>query len=153
MMALPVVFLSFARSDGVLDDWSIGKHLTGHSPRKVQGRQCLCGLLDFQNPSLNSRPLLQYSITPTTPGSEGTLLAPFQGAPNKATSSGRGFFTKMMLSVYICENLRSNSLPFNFSEFVCYCLQYVNMLFSYLSIFFLPELGPFSTMPQNNTSG
>jgi hypothetical protein len=46
----------------------------------------------FQNPSLNSRPLLQDSITPTTPGSEGTLLASFQGAPNKATSSGRGFF-------------------------------------------------------------
>jgi len=23
-----------------------------------------------------------YSITPTTPGSEGTLLAPFHGAPN-----------------------------------------------------------------------
>ena len=98
MMALPVIFLSFARSDGVLDDWSIGKHLTGYSPRKVQGRQCLCGLPDFQNPSLNSRPLLQYSITPTTPGSEGRLLAPFQGAPNKATSSGRGFFIFFLTS-------------------------------------------------------
>jgi hypothetical protein len=59
MIPLPVVFLSFARSDGALDDWSIGKHLTGYSPRKVQGRHCLCGLPDFQNPSLDSRPLLQ----------------------------------------------------------------------------------------------
>ena len=83
-MALPVVFLSFARSDGVLDDWSIGKHLTAYSPRKVQGRQCLCGLSDFKNPSLNSRPLLQYSITPTTLGSEGTLLAPLPGGSKQS---------------------------------------------------------------------
>jgi len=38
-------------------------------------------------------PLLQHSITPTTPGSEGTHSAPFQGTQDKATSSGRGFFT------------------------------------------------------------
>jgi len=83
---------SLPRSDGVLDDWSIGKTLTGYSARKAQDRQVLCNVLDFQNPSLNSRPLLQHSIAPTTPGPEGWLLAPFQGAPNKATSSGRGFF-------------------------------------------------------------
>jgi len=78
---------SLARSDGVLDDWSIGKTLTGYSVRKAQDRQALCNVPDFQNPSLNSRPLLQYSIAPTTPGPEGWLLAPFQGAPNKAMSS------------------------------------------------------------------
>jgi len=41
----------------------------------------------------SNTPLLQHSITTTTPGSEGTRLVPFQGAPNKAASSGRGFFT------------------------------------------------------------
>ena len=90
---------SLARSDGVLDDWSIGKTLTGYSARKAQDRHVLCNVLDFQNPSLNSRQLLQYSIAPTTPGPEGWLLAPFQGAPNKAMSSGRGFFTT---DCYLC---------------------------------------------------
>jgi hypothetical protein len=66
--------LSLARSGGVLDDWGIGKNLTGYSARKAQERQVLCSHLDFQNPSLNSRPLLQYSITPTTPGPEDWLI-------------------------------------------------------------------------------
>jgi len=56
---------SLARSDGVLDDWSIGKTLTGYSVRKAQDRQVLCNVPDFQNPSLNSRPLLQYSLAQT----------------------------------------------------------------------------------------
>jgi len=82
-MALP---WSFAfRSIGVMENWSIGKRKSG-----CEG---------FQEPSLNNNaltierallPSLQYS---NNPGSEGTLLAPFQGAPNKATSSGPGFFT------------------------------------------------------------
>jgi len=32
---------------------------------ETQGRQCLCDLPDFQNPSLNSTPLLQYSLAQT----------------------------------------------------------------------------------------
>jgi len=56
---------SLARSDGVLDDWSIGKTLRGYSARKAQDRQVLCNVLDFQNPSLNSTPLLQHSLAQT----------------------------------------------------------------------------------------
>ena len=41
-------------------------------------------------------PVLQHSTTPSTPGSEGTRSAPLQGAPDKATSSGRGFFTNCL---------------------------------------------------------
>ena len=42
-------------------------------------------------------PVLQHSTTPSTPGSEGTRSAPLPGAPDKATSSGRGFFTAVKL--------------------------------------------------------
>jgi len=42
-------------------------------------------------------PLLQHSTTPTTPGFEGTHSAPLPGAPDKAASSGRGFFTAVKL--------------------------------------------------------
>jgi len=56
---------SLARSDGVLDDWSIGKTLRGYSARKAQDRQVLCNVLDFQNPSPNSTPLLQHSLAQT----------------------------------------------------------------------------------------
>jgi len=65
-MALPVILLSFTWSDGVLDDWSIVKNLTEYSAHKAYKRQVFCSLPDFQNLSLNSIPLLQYSITPTT---------------------------------------------------------------------------------------
>ena len=58
----------------------------------------LWSLPALQNPSLNSRPSFQYSIAPTTPGSENWHLAPFQGL-FKATSSEAVFFTSFLWEI------------------------------------------------------
>jgi len=79
---------SLAWSDGVLDDWGIGKNLTGYPVRKAKQGQVSCSLLAFQNSSLNSRLLPQHSITPTTQGPDNWLLAPFQGLQTKPCPLG-----------------------------------------------------------------
>jgi hypothetical protein len=101
MMALPVMVISLTWSNGVVDDWSNGRNRTGYPARRAKHSQVLCRVLDLQSPSLDSRPLLHYSITPTTIGSECTLLAPFQGGPDKATASGRGFFTMFSMIFFL----------------------------------------------------
>jgi hypothetical protein len=63
-VALPVMVLSFARSNGVLDDWSIENYRSGYPPRTVHGKPCWYELPCFQNPSFNSSPLLHHSNTP-----------------------------------------------------------------------------------------
>jgi hypothetical protein len=63
-----------------VDDWNSGKKLTGYSVRKAHESTLLWSLPALQNPSLNSGPSFQYSIAPTTPGSEDRHVAPIQGA-------------------------------------------------------------------------
>jgi len=85
-MALPVMALSLARSDGGLEDWRIGNHRSGYSSQKGPRETVLVRLFpDFQNPSFNLRPLLQYSSTPTTPSFEGTRLGLFPFLPFPAS--------------------------------------------------------------------
>jgi len=87
-MALPVVFLSFARSDGVLENI-----LPDTLHARFRG-DSVCGafrtfktLLSIPD-HYSSTPLLQQPRD-----LRARFWPPFQGAPNKATSSGRGFFT------------------------------------------------------------
>ncbi len=48
----------------------------------------------FVQPSGFLKPFSQVqTITPTTPGNRRLAFGSFQRSPNKATSSGRGFFT------------------------------------------------------------
>jgi len=103
-MALPVMVLSFARSDGVLDEWSMGNHHSGYT---LHARSRGDGVGEafpwLSKPFLQFYPIapvLQHSTTPSTPGSEGTRSAPFQGTPDKAASSGRGFFIEKRKPVF-----------------------------------------------------
>jgi len=83
-MALPVMVLSFLWRNGVVDDWSNDNHrysyLSLYGPWE---KRIGTSFLAFKTRSSISH---RYSTTPL-------LQALFKGAPNKATSYGRGFFT------------------------------------------------------------
>jgi hypothetical protein len=66
-MALPVVFLSLARSDGVLEYWSVEKKIlpdTGHVKPKRESSYAVFRILKFFLQFQSITPALHYSNTP-----------------------------------------------------------------------------------------
>jgi hypothetical protein len=69
-----------------MEYWMSGvlKNIAAHSLHKSSKAAGVCAaFLMLKNLTLNFRPLLQYSITPLTPGSEGMLWPPFRGLHTK----------------------------------------------------------------------